>query len=256
MPAEKTTAIVLKVVDFSETSCVVTLFTRDFGKISALAKGARRNKNPFEGALDVLAICRIVFLRKSVDTLDLLTEAKLMRRFQSASQDLSRFYASLYVIELVKLLTDEGDSNPELFDLVCETIKSIDVDDGQSALSVPTLVIQFELRMLMLLGHSPSVHDCVGCGTELGVEDRVPFGLLEGGVFCQNCRTGKRNVVSIHADTIRTIRGILNNNTADEPTEISLRSRGEVRGLMDQVIANMLGFRPRMYPYLRQIFKN
>ncbi len=82
MSSEKATALVLKVVEFSETSSVVTLFTREFGKIHALAKGARRPKGPFESALDLLALCRIVFLRKSSGALDLLTEAKLERRFR------------------------------------------------------------------------------------------------------------------------------------------------------------------------------
>lgn len=77
MPAEKTLAIVLRVVEFSETSCIATLFTRDFGKIGALAKGARRPKSPFDSALDLLAVCRIVFIDKSADVLDLLTEARL-----------------------------------------------------------------------------------------------------------------------------------------------------------------------------------
>lgn len=75
MAAEKTRGIILRVVEFSETSCVVTLFTEDFGKVGALAKGARRPKGPFEGAIDLLALVRIVLLRKSSDTLDLLTEA-------------------------------------------------------------------------------------------------------------------------------------------------------------------------------------
>ena len=59
MSSEKSTAIILRLVEFSETSLVVTLLTRDFGKLTAMAKGARRKKSPFEGALDLLAICRI-----------------------------------------------------------------------------------------------------------------------------------------------------------------------------------------------------
>ena len=149
MPAEKTTAIVLKVVEFSETSCVVTLYTRDFGKVTALAKGARRLRSPFEGAIDLLASCRIVFLRKSVDKLDLLTEARLLRRFRSASTDLPRFYAGLSVIELVYALTDHADPQPELFDLVLETIEAI--DGGHSLAASPAGLIRFQLRLLSLL---------------------------------------------------------------------------------------------------------
>ena len=73
MSLEKTDAIVIRLVDFSETSCVVTLFSRDYGKSNALAKGARRPKGPFDSDLDLFTVCRIVFLHKSSDALDLLT---------------------------------------------------------------------------------------------------------------------------------------------------------------------------------------
>ena len=100
MSAEKTDAIMLRLVEFSETSLVVTMLTRDFGKISALAKGARRPKGPFESALDLLSHSRIVFLHKNTDALDLLTEAKLQRRFRAGDRDLQRLYAGYYIAEL------------------------------------------------------------------------------------------------------------------------------------------------------------
>ena len=107
MSAEKTIAIVLRSVEFSESSYISTLFTESAGKITALAKGARRPKSAFENALDLLSISRVVFLRKSSDAMDLLTEAKLERRFRAAARDLTRLYAAYYVIELLNALTGE-----------------------------------------------------------------------------------------------------------------------------------------------------
>ena len=106
MSAEKTRAIILRVIEFSETSCVVTLFTEDFGKVGALAKGARRPKSPFEGAIDLLALARIVLIRKSSDSLDLLTEAKLDRRFRAAERSLARLHAGYYVAELASVAAE------------------------------------------------------------------------------------------------------------------------------------------------------
>ena len=75
MSAEKATALVLRTTDWSETSRIATLWTREFGRVRALAKGGRRLKSNFETALDLLTLCSIVFLRKSSGSLDLLTEA-------------------------------------------------------------------------------------------------------------------------------------------------------------------------------------
>src|SRR5580698_2063003 len=130
MSSEKASALILRLVDFSETSSVVTLFTREFGKVQALAKGGRRPKGPFESSLDLLALCRIVFLRKSSGALDLLTEAKLERRFRTPSRDLSCLYAGYYVAELLSELTDDYDPNPALFDLAEEILLGLAQGNG------------------------------------------------------------------------------------------------------------------------------
>src|SRR5205807_8313615 len=152
MASEKSRAIVLKVIEFSETSCVVTLFTEDFGKIGALAKGARRPKSAFEGALDLLALVRIVFLHKSSEALDLVTEAKLERRFRAGQRDLTRLYAGYYVAELLAELTDASDPHRELFVAAEQTLLALDQSDD-----VPAVVLRFELAALRLVGHLPSL---------------------------------------------------------------------------------------------------
>src|SRR5215218_1892148 len=143
MPAEKSLAIVLRVIEFSESSLVVTLFSREIGKLTGLAKGARRPKSPFEAALDLLSICRVVFLRKSADVLDLLTEAKLERRFRAAARDLSSLYCGYYIAELLDQLTDKHDPHPELFDAAVVAITAL--DDGKDAAAN---VLGFELAAL------------------------------------------------------------------------------------------------------------
>ncbi len=241
MPSEKTLAIVLRVTDFSETSCVVTLFTRDFGKIGALAKGARRAKSPFESALDVLSVCRIVFIHKSSDSLHLLTEAKLDRRFRSASRNLSRLYAGYYVAELLNELTDVGDPHPDLFVIADQTMQAI---DGQGNLARE--VLRFELTALRILGHAPSLVECVGCGQVVEHADRIGFGQLAGGVLCATCRVGRRKVVSVSGPVIDTLKVFA------EPDEdrwrnddVDQRVLGELRGVMNHYFNNLLGHRLR-----------
>ncbi len=158
--SEKAEALVLRVIEFSETSSVVTLFSREFGKIHGLAKGARRPKGPFESALDLLSRVRLVFLRKSSEALDLLTEAKLERRFRTAGRDLSGLYGAYYVAELLNELTHDGDPHPELFDLAVATLENLSAGSPPAG----TSTLRFELAALRILGHLPSLHDCVECG--------------------------------------------------------------------------------------------
>ena len=122
----------------------------------------RRPKSAFESALDLLAVCRIVFLHKSSDTLDLLTEAKLERRFRSATRDLSRLYAGYYIAELLNDLTDHGDPHPELFDAADAALQALDAE-GQ----VAAIVARFELSLLRYVGHLPELENCVECGAPL-----------------------------------------------------------------------------------------
>jgi DNA repair protein RecO (recombination protein O) len=248
MTAEKSLAIVLRLVEFSETSLVVTLYTRDFGKISALAKGARRPKGPFESALDHLAICRVVFLRKSGDSLDLLTEAKLERRFRNRGKKLASLYAGYYIAELLGELTARGDAQVELFDLAIRTLDQL--DNG----GVITGVVEhFELRMLTLIGHFPLLDACVECGEPLGERPAVLFAPIEGGTICENCREGKRNLIRVSRDVLRTMQ-MLGTEVApsDEQLGEAAAVRGTLRGVLNSYLSHHFGANFRLHAFLNR----
>jgi DNA repair protein RecO (recombination protein O) len=245
MPAEKATAIVLRSIDFSESSLILSLFTREFGKVDGLAKGGRRIKGPFESALDLLALCRIVFLRKSSDALDLLTEAKLLRRFRPAGRSLASLYAGYYTAELLAGLTDQYDPHPELFDLADETLAAL--SGGEP---VAKRILRFELGALRELGHMPSLDACVHCGLKVPASGRVAFGQLDGGVLCRKCRGGRKQVASVSAGALRYMAELADPSDVWRRIEIDPRSGGELRGLLNHYLANLLGRKPRMHKYI------
>jgi len=247
MSTEKATAIVLRTVDFSESSLVVTLYTREFGKIGALAKGARRLKGPFESALDLLAVCRIVFLRKSSESLDLVTEAKLLRRFRPAGREFSGLLGGYYVAELLSELTHDYVTSPELFDLAEQTLSELATGE-----SVGRRVARFELGLLRLLGLLPSLDCCVECGIEVQAAGQVLFGHIDGGVLCGRCRQRKTQVASISAGVLRAMKQLA--DTDDRlwrRLEIGPRAGGQLRGVLNHYIAHLLGKKARMQPYLK-----
>ena len=249
MSAEKATVIVLRVVEFSETSLVVTLFSREFGKLSGLAKGARRLKGPFESALDLLSLCRVVFLRKSSGALDLVTEAKLQRRFRPTGRDLSSLYAGYYVAELLAALADEYDPHPALFDAADHTLVALS-NEG----SVATILLRFELVALRILGHLPSLSQCVECGRKVETIGRLSFGHLAGGLLCARCRPGKREVASISAGVIRALTCFADDESDTwRRLELDRKTYGELRGVMNRYLSHLMGRRPRMHGYLELI---
>src|SRR6516164_2174926 len=125
MAAEKALALVLRTTDWSETSRICTLWTREVGKVRALAKGGRRLKSAFESALDLLTVCSIVLLRKTSGGLDLLTEAQVVERFGRLTTDLAALYAAYYIGELLADWTEESDPHPTLFEEALATLRML-----------------------------------------------------------------------------------------------------------------------------------
>src|SRR5947207_3278004 len=125
MAAEKATALVLRTTDWSESSRIATLWTREFGRVRVLAKGGRRLKSNFESALDLLTVCSIVLLRKSSGSLDLLTEARVVQRFPQLRTDLAALYAAYYVAELLSDWTEDYDPHPILFDEALDALQTL-----------------------------------------------------------------------------------------------------------------------------------
>ena len=124
MPADKTLALVIRTFPFGETSSVVALFCREFGKLRALAKGAWRPKSSFDGGLDLLSMSQVLVLRKSSGGLDLLTEASLESRFRVGTS-LAAVLGGLHVAELLDVLTADADPQPELFDVAHATLRRL-----------------------------------------------------------------------------------------------------------------------------------
>lgn len=193
MPVEQSDALILRIYPWSETSLIANIYTREFGKLSVLAKGARRPKGPFEAALDLLSICRVVFISKASDALDILTEAKLQKRFRAGSSDLLRLYAGYYLAELLDRGLDKGAQQPEIYDLAVATLAALD----EPAVDVRAAVLRLELQLLRLTGHQPSLSNCAHCGGQLEPSGWVLFGLTSGGVVCRACRNGATQVVRI-----------------------------------------------------------
>jgi DNA repair protein RecO (recombination protein O) len=249
-------ALILRTVDFSETSRIVTLYTRQFGKIEALAKGGRRLKSPFESSLDILARDSVTFIQKRGDVLDLLTESKLIRRFRSTRANLAGTLGGFYVAELVNAFTEIGDPQPAVYDLAVKVLDTLE----EGTLVMRTL-IRFEGRLLQLAGHQPSLRECVECGKmiERKHAHRITFGILDGGVLCSACSHGHQQTVPIPSEALEKWEALVNPlDRSEEWKRLTLNREtlGAIRGVLNPYICGLLGWRPKLHDWWKVIVQN
>lgn len=255
MSTEKATALVLRTTDWSETSRIATLWTREFGKVRTLAKGGRRLKSNFENALDLLTLCRIVFLRKSSGSLDLLTEAQVIQRFPRLRTDLAALYAAYYVAELLVEGTQDYDPHPLLFDEALDMLRTIGADKPEAratgsapAAEVGPRLARFEMVLLRELGYSPVLDHCAGCGGSIE-ETELAFSAAANGVLCRRCRSGRRDSRPLPPPAWRMLQELAASGDAwCRPW--SIEARTAVRQLLGQYLTSLLGRRPRLLSYL------
>ncbi|MSQ93750.1 MAG: DNA repair protein RecO [Gemmataceae bacterium] len=241
---ERATALVIHGTDFSETSRIVTLWTKELGKVRALAKGGRRLKSNFDVALDLLTVCGIVLLRKSSGSLDLLTEARVEERFPALRQDLSALYAAYYVAELLGDWTQDYDPHPILFDEALATLRNL----GQPGVITGPCLAHFELVLLRELGYGPALDYCADCDEELPGQG-LAFSAAGGGVVCPKCQPKQREKRVLNEATWQALLKLQKPGDAWREVHDS-QLRGEVRQLLNHYVTYQLGRRPRLLPYL------
>ena len=252
MSLEKADALVIRQVDFSESSRVVTFFSREFGKFAALAKGAKRLKGPFDAALDLLSACRVVFIRKSSGNLNLLTEARLISRFQPQNSGnksgLTSLYGGYYVAELLSGLTEDFDPAPEVYDLTISTLSALSSPEHRSS----PVIIHFEISLLQLIGLLPNLFECSVCGGSVETGKQFAHWVSQGGVLCGACRREEFAGVSISTGSIEILRR-LTQESADTVRKIEFTGKQseECHKLAVSAITHALGRRPSTLRYIQ-----
>ena len=187
MPLVRDRCICLRKVEFSETSQVLTLFSRQHGVARVLAKGAhRRTKagaSKFDGGVDLLDIGDAVFIHDSHRDLGTLTEWSLRDGHRTLRKTLRGMYLGLYAAELIGLLFEAHDPHPDVFDRFEKCLAEI----GTSR--VEESFLAFELELLRESGYLAEFTACVECGSELAGQDPCYFSPSRSGLICRNFPT-------------------------------------------------------------------
>ena len=247
MSTEKAEAIVIRQADFSESSRVVTFFSREFGKLSALAKGAKRLKGPFDAALDLLSTCRIVFIRKSSGALHILTQASLVSGFAPAANSMNSLYGGYYVADLLSGLTADEDPNPHLYKLAVSALRDLENPNCDPL----TVIVQFEIGLLQTCGLFPNLTECSVCSHPIEINGKYAHWVSQGGLLCRDCRREEYAGKSISAGTIAALNKMVSaeSQLADR-IKINKDQAKECHRLAVSTISGALGRKPGTLRYL------
>ena len=183
MPFDRTPGVCLRTIDFSETSQVVHFFTPGAGKISCIAKGAKRKKSAFLAPFVTLGVYDLIRLERRPETLDILTQAERVRTFPKLTADYRRFVAACYAAEFVDEFAPAGQKVEGLYERLLEVLERLD-----GSTPVPDALFSFETRGLGALGYLPRVRECGVCRKAISRPDAL-FSSRDGGAACPECRT-------------------------------------------------------------------
>jgi len=177
--------VVLRRLDYSETSQVLVLLGREHGKIRAIAKGIKRStRQRFAAAPDLLDVGEVVVSARAGTSQELatLTEWRQTVSFGRLREKLSRLYAGQYAAEVASGLTADWDPHPGLYDALVRLLGRL--CDATEPLAV---VVDYLKLLLEEIGSAPLFDVCVGCDRPADVRQVLYFSSFEGGLLCRDC---------------------------------------------------------------------
>ncbi|HSN92364.1 MAG TPA: DNA repair protein RecO [Anaeromyxobacteraceae bacterium] len=245
----KLAAVVLRAVDYGEADRVVLLLSRERGKVSAFARGARASRRRFGGALEPFTLLAAEAReRRGAELLGLET-VSVVRAFGGIRGDLARIACAAYAAELSRELVRDHEPHPDLFDLLVAYLSALDSGPAR-----PAALRAFELGALRAAGFMPRLDACARCGA--GLPDApVRFDAEPGGALCPGCAAaaGPRSV-SLSPGTLRALRGLQEGGLAAAETEPLLPPAGrEGREALAHFVEHVLGRRLRSRAFLDEV---
>jgi len=191
-----TPAFALKSYDLRETSKIAVFFTRDYGKVKGVLKGIRLDPRKFSSTLSLLSLNHIVFYKKRISEIHLVTQCDLIDDFALNRGDLKAFGFSSFISELVDLVMPLEDSHKDVFSLIFDFLNSLK-ENKQDTRQI------FEIKILALSGFKPHFDSCVICDAKLS--SKGFFSHAKGGLLCSKCLFHDARAEQILAGTIASI---------------------------------------------------
>ena len=175
-------AIVLDCRDHGESDLIITFFCQHHGRLTGIAKGAKRSKKRFVNKLELFSSLRILHSIPQNNRLAFIAEADLLDGFITLRENISCYTTASVIREFILLATKEVEGDEELYPLLIWAYNSLNTD--YAPLSVLTL---FLIRFYTIIGYSPRLDNCLQCGQQIQTDRNYSFNAATGGIHCNKC---------------------------------------------------------------------
>lgn len=242
----KDVAICLARRDYSETSQIVTAFTRQNGKISGIAKGSRRPRSKFSGGIELLSAGQLVFSPGRGNT-GLLTLAEWTphNSYQGLRRSIGQLNTAYYLAELVGLFTEELDPHEQIYDLICQALEGL--CSGRRWIDL----LSFQVSLLREVGLWPDLTQCARCSKVAPPGSGAYLSSTESGLLCRKCADGVQDKIRVYRQGLQVVRSITEDSTAHaqswrpEPEDLPRTAARQAQQFLAYWIRSALNREPR-----------
>jgi DNA repair protein RecO (recombination protein O) len=183
----KTEAIVLRSMKYGETSRILTLYTRDYGRLSVIVKGARAAKSKYGMALDVMSHSAVVMYTKEQRELQLLTQADLIEQYRGIVDHPERLMYGFALLEFISATVHGEEAHEELYDVLVSSLAALNAEGARPS----NVLLHYLLRLIHALGLAIDVAHCSRCRADFADEQTLTghaaFSVRQGGFTCASC---------------------------------------------------------------------
>ena len=240
-------AVVIGSFPLGESDRVVTLYSREWGKVRGVAKSARRMRSRFSGALELFTLGEAVVFDNGRSDLVQLDHFDVTQPFPALHGDLETLGQAAWMVECLARLTGERDRQVGLYALLVRSLRAMETTDRPARVAVC-----FGVRCLDALGHRPRLDRCTVCGR------RYPFArphLGIGGVECESCARTTRDADPITPAAVAALER-LRRVRWEEAIEAPLgRLEGELKAALESHMARLIGQPTRTTRFLRDVHR-
>jgi|GEM_PF-582765 len=196
----KSEAIVLRKIEFGETSYIVHLFAKEYGKISVLAKGARTSKSKLGNLIDILNVIEAIFYEKPTREIQILSSADLIYKPEKIFLNLEKYAIAMMCAELLYRCLVDGYPNIKIFEALKKAIKIIN-ESSQTMFDLP---LRFVLFFLKESGYEFIFEHCSVCRKKIN-SGEVSYYMITNGAICEKCYSNTHYDLKITKELFNTI---------------------------------------------------